>query len=67
MKKPRKEPACACRAPRASRDCSYCGVTTHSGGKVCGICWEAGIDGGGVIRGTERRTCLYHSKPKVTK
>jgi hypothetical protein len=57
-----KRPACGCREPRASRDCAFCGVTSHSDGKVCGRCSEEGIDGA-VIRGTGRRICQKHKEP----
>jgi hypothetical protein len=50
---------CGCRPPGRSRDCAYCGVTSHSNGKVCGQCSEAGIDGK-IIAGTARRTCPKH-------
>jgi len=55
---------CECRKPKTHRDCAYCGYTSHSGGKVCGVCAEGGIDGAGVIRGTERRRCANHKGGK---
>lgn len=45
-----------CTKPRRHRDCAYCGCTSHSGGKICGICKVAGIDGP-TIRGTTGRRC----------
>jgi hypothetical protein len=53
-------PACRCRLPRRHRDCSYCGVTAHGEGRVCGVCREEGIDGTGTIRGTGRVVCAKH-------
>lgn len=50
---------CRCREPKTHRDCAFCGVTSHSNGKVCGVCAEDGISGG-VIAGTSRRVCKDH-------
>lgn len=59
-----KKAPCTCRAPKRHRDCAYCGYTAHSNEKVCGACAEAGIDGAGIIRGTERRVCAAHKGGK---
>ncbi len=52
---------CGCVLPKKHRDCAYCGMTSHSDGKVCGVCSENGIDGK-VIRGTARRKCDGHQE-----
>lgn len=48
---------CHCRPPKRHAACGYCGDGYD--GIVCGRCSDHGIDGG-VIRGTERKTCRAH-------
>lgn len=59
-------PECTCRKAKRHRDCAYCGVTSHSDGKICGVCKADGIDGK-VIRGTSGVTCQLHKTSTVKK